>query len=81
MLIVTESNLSEATFFEKRDDDVYHMRRFSPIKEIPFCCHATLATAYVIFKTHHRFVAKSSRLIRNFIYIICTKKNLNLNRA
>ena len=47
--IATENNLSETAFFVKSEDDIYHIRWFSPIKEIAFCGHATLASAQVIF--------------------------------
>ncbi|WP_299494378.1 PhzF family phenazine biosynthesis protein [uncultured Shewanella sp.] len=47
--IATENNLSETAFVVKNKRDHYHIRWFSPIKEIDFCGHATLATAFVIF--------------------------------
>lgn len=49
-LIATENNLSETAFAKKTNDDCYEIRWFSPISEIDFCGHATLATAYVLFK-------------------------------
>ncbi|WP_298770036.1 PhzF family phenazine biosynthesis isomerase [uncultured Shewanella sp.] len=47
--IATENNLSETAFAVKQADERYHIRWFSPIKEIDFCGHATLATAFVLF--------------------------------
>ncbi|BBN82174.1 phenazine biosynthesis protein PhzF [Pseudoalteromonas sp. A25] len=46
--IATENNLSETAFLVKRDEQ-YHIRWFSPLTEIDFCGHATLAASYVIF--------------------------------
>lgn len=48
--IATENNLSETAFFVRESSGKFHIRWFSPLKEIAFCGHATLASAYVIFK-------------------------------
>ncbi len=51
--IAFENNLSETAFLvlDKSDDnDVYHIRWFSPLTEIAFCGHATLASAFILFK-------------------------------
>jgi PhzF family phenazine biosynthesis protein len=45
--IAMENNLSETVFFVK-DEDVYHIRWFTPEYEIDLCGHATLASVYVI---------------------------------
>ncbi len=45
--IAMENNVSETAFFVKTDNG-YHLRWFTPEKEIDLCGHATLATAYVI---------------------------------
>lgn len=47
--IASENNLSETAFFVRNKEGVYEIRWFSPFKEIDFCGHATLASAYVIF--------------------------------
>lgn len=47
--IATENNLSETAFFVRNAEGAFEIRWFSPIKEIDFCGHATLASAYVIF--------------------------------
>ncbi|WP_256435639.1 PhzF family phenazine biosynthesis protein, partial [Aliikangiella sp. G2MR2-5] len=47
--IATENNLSETAFLKRVDDFSYEIRWFSPMTEIDFCGHATLASAYVIF--------------------------------
>lgn len=47
--IATENNLSETAFFVRDADGKFSIRWFSPLKEIAFCGHATLASAFVIF--------------------------------
>jgi PhzF family phenazine biosynthesis protein len=47
--IAIENNLSETAFVVCNSAGVFEIRWFSPIKEIDFCGHATLASAYVIF--------------------------------
>lgn len=49
--IANENNLSETAFFVRNQKGVYDIRWFSPISEVDFCGHATLASAHVIFKT------------------------------
>ena len=55
MKITKENNLSE-TAFAVAEENGYHLRWFTPGGEIDLCGHATLATAYVIF----RFIAPQS---------------------
>jgi PhzF family phenazine biosynthesis protein len=50
--IAAENNLSETAFFVP-DGDAWSLRWFTPATEVDLCGHATLASAYVIF----RFVA------------------------
>ncbi len=60
--IAIENNLSETAFAKKCDDSTYEIRWFSPITEIDFCGHATLATAFVLFEGDMKevtFVAKA----------------------
>ena len=59
MKITVENNLSETAFCVK-DGRNYHLRWFTPGGEIDLCGHATLATAYVIF----RFVEPTATLVR-----------------
>ncbi|WP_444995221.1 PhzF family phenazine biosynthesis protein [Aliikangiella sp. IMCC44359] len=47
--IASENNLSETAFAKKTKENTFKIRWFSPITEIAFCGHATLATAFVIF--------------------------------
>ena len=46
--IALENNLSETAFFVPTSNG-YHVRWFTPAKEVDLCGHATLASAYVIF--------------------------------
>ena len=48
-LIATENNLSETAFVKKTGVNRYGIRWFSPLTEIDFCGHATLASAFVLF--------------------------------
>ncbi len=47
--IASENNLSETAFLVKVAPSTYQIRWFSPITEIAFCGHATLASAFVLF--------------------------------
>ncbi|KID56282.1 phenazine biosynthesis protein PhzF [Pseudoalteromonas luteoviolacea] len=47
--IAAENNLSETAFLVKSTSNSYQIRWFSPLTEIPFCGHATLASAFVLF--------------------------------
>lgn len=47
--IAGENNLSETAFLVPQSG-VYHVRWFSPLTEIDFCGHATLAAAHVLFR-------------------------------
>jgi len=48
--IAKENNLSETAFLVKNKVGIYHIRWFSPICEIDFCGHATLASAFILFR-------------------------------
>jgi len=48
--IATENNLSETAFVKRLNIHDFQIRWFSPITEIDFCGHATLASAFVLFK-------------------------------
>ena len=47
--IAAENNLSETAFFVP-DGDGYLLRWFTPTTEVEICGHATLASAYVVFR-------------------------------
>jgi len=46
--IAEENNLSETAFFVPTEKG-FHLRWFTPVKEVDLCGHATLAAAHVIF--------------------------------
>ena len=47
--IAEENNLSETAFFVPSERG-FHLRWFTPVKEVDLCGHATLATAHVLFE-------------------------------
>lgn len=47
--IAAENNLAETAFFV-RTGDRFHLRWFTPVCEVELCGHATLASAYVLFR-------------------------------
>ena len=49
--IGSENNLSETAFIKPMSSGEYAIRWFSPLSEIPFCGHATLASAFVLFES------------------------------
>jgi PhzF family phenazine biosynthesis protein len=46
--IAAENNLAETAFFVP-ESDFYRLRWFTPMNEVNFCGHATLASAFVLF--------------------------------
>lgn len=50
--IASENNLSETAFVKIIGNNSYQIRWFSPLCEIDFCGHATLASAFVLFKEY-----------------------------
>ena len=67
--IAAENNLSETAFFVTVSPGKFHLRWFTPEFEIDLCGHATLSSAYVIFKHLHpeleaaSFETKSGELV------------------
>ncbi|MDG1752088.1 MAG: PhzF family phenazine biosynthesis protein [Thalassotalea sp.] len=55
--IALENNLSETAFLVMDETGTYQIRWFSPITEIDFCGHATLASAFVIFNKNPELCA------------------------
>ena len=49
-LIAMENNVSETAFLTRLGIGNYAIRWFSPLQEIDFCGHATLASAFVLFE-------------------------------
>jgi PhzF family phenazine biosynthesis protein len=48
--IAGENNLAETAFFIKTGSGAYNLRWFTPNREVDLCGHATLASAYVVFR-------------------------------
>lgn len=46
--LATENNLSETAFVVPRSDGSYDLRWFTPVAEVDFCGHATIATAHIM---------------------------------
>ncbi|RIJ43311.1 PhzF family phenazine biosynthesis protein, partial [Maribellus luteus] len=55
--IAAENNLSETAYFVPLPDDRFHLRWFTPVHEVEFCGHATLATAHVL-AAHHEVIGE-----------------------
>jgi len=51
--IAAENNVSETAFTCQLADGSFAIRWFSPLMEIDFCGHATLAAAYVLCEQHN----------------------------
>ena len=48
--IAAENNLSETAFI-REENGIFHIRWFAPLCEIDLCGHATLASAFIFFKS------------------------------
>ena len=46
--VAAEMNLSETAFLVARERGRWHLRWFTPLREVAFCGHATLASAHVL---------------------------------
>ena len=46
--IAEENNLAETAFTRRRADGIWDLRWFTPVHEVAFCGHATLATAHIL---------------------------------
>ena len=57
MSITRENNFSE-TAFTVKEGEKYHLRWFTPGGEIDLCGHATLGTAYVLFRFYEQTADK-----------------------
>lgn len=58
--VVREMNLSETAFLSRRGDE-YHLRWFTPTREVDLCGHATLASAHVLWEKGHLGTHEPSR--------------------
>jgi len=67
--IAAENNQAETAFFAPNASGSFDLRWFTPISEVDLCGHATLASAYVIFRfldpslKEARFQTRSGELI------------------
>jgi PhzF family phenazine biosynthesis protein len=48
--IAAENNLAETAYPVRRSDGNWDLRWFTPTVEVPLCGHATLASAYILFR-------------------------------
>ncbi|MEU4156903.1 PhzF family phenazine biosynthesis isomerase [Actinoplanes sp. NPDC026670] len=53
--IAADVGYSETAFVTSRDGDRFRVRYFSPLAEVPFCGHATVATAVALGPGEHLF--------------------------
>jgi PhzF family phenazine biosynthesis protein len=60
--IAAELGYSETAFVTEVDGDRYRVRYFSPLTEIPFCGHATVATAVALGPGEHLFVTDAGEV-------------------
>lgn len=71
--IAIENNLSETAFIKPLEDNRYAIRWFSPITEIDFCGHATLASSYVLF--HHLGVTETIEFVTSKVGTLVVRLN------
>src|SRR4051794_22295647 len=60
--IAADLGYSESAFITERDGDRYRVRYFSPLAEVPFCGHATIATAVAMGPGEHLFVTNAGEV-------------------
>ncbi len=48
--IALENNLSETAFIVPKDNNIFHIRWFTPTLEVDLCGHATVAAAHVFYE-------------------------------
>ncbi|GIF14105.1 PhzF family phenazine biosynthesis protein [Actinoplanes teichomyceticus] len=60
--IAAELGYSETAFVTERAGDRYRVRYFSPLAEVPFCGHATVATAVALGPGEHLFVTNAGEV-------------------
>jgi PhzF family phenazine biosynthesis protein len=60
--IAAEVGYSETAFAVSTDGDRYRVRYFSPLAEVPFCGHATIATAVALGPGEHVFVTNAGEV-------------------
>jgi PhzF family phenazine biosynthesis protein len=58
--VAREMNLPETAFLQKQADG-YSLRWFTPLVEIDFCGHATLASAHMLWEQGHLLTGEQAR--------------------
>jgi PhzF family phenazine biosynthesis protein len=78
--IAMENNLAETAFYVKKENE-YHIRWFTPTVEVDLCGHATLASAFVLYKYQNHTGNKINFHSHRSGNLIVTKKDdlLTLN--
>ena len=71
--IATENNLSETAFVKRNSAEKFEIRWFSPMTEIDFCGHATLAASFVLFN--------QEKTINNLIFSTETVGDLQIKQV
>jgi len=79
--IATENNLSETAFAVQYADASYDIRWFSPLTEIDFCGHATLATAFVLFNQDCNITQLTFRADAVGELIVTTSSDANIEMS
>ena len=67
--IAGENNFSE-TAFTVREGEKWHLRWFTPGGEIDLCGHATLATAYILFRFYEQKLNKLLHYQYFLVYVL-----------
>ncbi|MFI5891715.1 PhzF family phenazine biosynthesis protein [Actinoplanes sp. NPDC051513] len=62
LAIAAEVGYSETAFITSRDGARYRVRYFAPLAEVPFCGHATVATAAALGPGDHVFVTNAGEV-------------------
>ena len=60
--IAAQVGYSETAFVVSREGERYRVRYFSPLAEVPFCGHATIATAVALGPGEHVFVTNAGEV-------------------
>lgn len=77
--IAAENNLAETAFFVPADEG-FHIRWFTPNKEVKLCGHATLASAFVLFEIlGYEQDAVAFHSLSGLLSVTKTGKTLTLN--
>lgn len=70
--IATENNLAETAFLKPLSKELYAIRYFSPICEVPLCGHATLASSFVLFNENQQ--------LTKITFITAKQEQLNVKK-